>query len=139
MAQSRQSAAIPYRIENGDLRILLITSSRRKRWIIPKGFVEPDLDAGDSALKEAYEEAGVQGRMSINSIGYFDYEKWGEAFRVEVFLLEVNTILQSWPEASVRQRRWFGVMEAAQAVDQPKLRELILAVPAYIQSEANHS
>lgn len=97
------------------------------------------MDAGDSALKEAYEEAGVQGRMSINSIGYFDYEKWGEAFRVEVFLLEVNTILQSWPEASVRQRRWFGVMEAAQAVDQPKLRELILAVPAYIQSEANHS
>ncbi len=133
MSLGKQSAAIPYRIENGHLQILLITSSSRKRWIIPKGFVERGLDASDSALKEAYEEAGVQGRMSVNSIGYFNYEKWGDHFRVEVFLLEVNTILQSWPEAEMRQRKWFSLPEAAAAVDQPDLRALILALPNQIQ------
>lgn len=92
------------------------------------------MDASDSALKEAYEEAGVQGRMSLNPIGYFDYDKWGMFCRVEVYLLEVHSILQSWPEASFRQRKWFPLREAAYAVEQLALRDMILAVPAHIET-----
>ena len=41
----RQSGVIPYRVRKGNLEILLITSRRERRWIIPKGIIEPDYSA----------------------------------------------------------------------------------------------
>src|SRR5210317_1534724 len=49
----RQSGVIPYRVRKGNLEILLITSRRERRWIIPKGIIEPDYSARNSAAKEA--------------------------------------------------------------------------------------
>ena len=37
-----QSGVIPYRIQEGKIEILLITSLKKKRWIIPKGIIESD-------------------------------------------------------------------------------------------------
>lgn len=109
--------------------MLLITSSRRKRWIVPKGLVEPHLSEAESALQEAFEEAGVQGDISAAPIGSFAYSKWGAMCIVAVFLLEVRTVLSAWPEAAVRQRRWMPVAAAASAVEEPDLRALILELP----------
>ena len=50
---------IPYRIKGKKkVEVLLITSVKRKRWIIPKGYVEFNLSPFESAKKEAFEEAG---------------------------------------------------------------------------------
>ena len=51
-AYIRQSGAIPLR--NG--RVCLITSSNGKRWVIPKGLIDPGHTAGETALQEAWEE-----------------------------------------------------------------------------------
>lgn len=128
----KQSAVIPYRRTSEGLKVLLITSSRRKRWVIPKGLIEPMLSAAESALKEAYEEAGIQGEISAAPIGSYAYPKWGTTCVVAVFLLEVTTILDAWPEAAIRQRRWLPVAAAAEAIEEPDLRELILQVPKLI-------
>ena len=56
-----QSAVIPYRLSKNGLEILLITSLKRKHWIVPKGYIEFNLTPFESAKKEAYEEAGVLG------------------------------------------------------------------------------
>lgn len=55
-----QSGAIPYRWYAQQLQVLLTTSRRNKRWIIPKGLIEYHLSAADSAAQEAWEEAGVR-------------------------------------------------------------------------------
>ena len=60
----RQSAVIPYRLREGRVEILLITSRKGKRWVVPKGILEPELTPAESAAKEAREEAGVSGRIS---------------------------------------------------------------------------
>jgi len=39
----QQSAVIPYQIVDGEIEIMVITSSTGKRWVIPKGLVEPDM------------------------------------------------------------------------------------------------
>jgi len=83
----------------------------------------------ECAAREAYEEGGVEGRVSA-SIGTYAYEKMlkNGAFRsltVEVFPLEVAAEMADWPEASERTRRWFSVVEAAAAVDEPDLAALI--------------
>jgi 8-oxo-dGTP pyrophosphatase MutT (NUDIX family) len=61
---------IPYRIRDGKIEVMLITSSTRKRWIIPKGMIEPDMTPQDSAAKEAWEEAGIIGQVATYFDGY---------------------------------------------------------------------
>lgn len=130
----KQSAVIPYRRTAEGLKVLLITSSRRRRWIVPKGLVEPHLSEAESAMQEAYEEAGIRGDVSAAPIGSYAYSKWGATCVVAVFLLDVHTVLDTWPEALFRQRRWLPVAAAAQAVEEPDLRAMILALPTLISA-----
>ncbi|MFQ5572110.1 MAG: NUDIX hydrolase [Rhodothermales bacterium] len=129
-----QSGVIPIRREGDEVQVLLITSRRRKRWIIPKGIIERELGPGASAEKEALEEAGVQGRMTASPIGTYTYRKWGGTCRVQVFILEVEEILGSWREGAFRQRQWMRLEEAAALVDESELKHLILGVPAFLAS-----
>lgn len=122
----RQSAALPFRSDRGSLEILLITSRRKKRWVIPKGVVELDLDPATSAVKEALEEAGIKGQISPRSIGSYQYEKWGGSCSVEVYALAVETTYDAWPE-SYRVRHWLDPVEAADRVNEPELKKIILA------------
>ena len=128
----KQSAVIPYRSVHDRLEILLITSRRGTRWVVPKGVIDLGLSAASSACKEAYEEAGVLGAVSPEPIGEYRYEKWGGMCRVTVFALEVHTVLKRWPEDSSRERQWTTVKVAAQIVKEPKLRRLIRALPKRI-------
>jgi len=130
-----QSGVIPFRYEDGALRILLITSRRKKHWLVPKGIIEPHLSPIESAAQEAMEEAGVRGRIPSRPIGEYDYNKWGGTCHVEVYLLEVVEELLEWPESFFRERRWMSVEEAAALVDQEGLRRLIRLVPGYLTDQ----
>jgi 8-oxo-dGTP pyrophosphatase MutT (NUDIX family) len=120
----RQSGALVYRLESQKLQILLITT-RKGHWTIPKGIVEPDMSPAESAMNEAYEEAGVRGRLVQESIGRFQYRKWGGTCRVEVFLLEATELLAIWPESYFRRRQWMSLQDAADLVKFEELAELI--------------
>ena len=120
----RQSGVLAYRFTQQDPEILLITT-RKGHWTIPKGIVEPDLNPAASAVNEAYEEAGVRGTLVENSIGRFQYRKWGGTCSVEVFLLEASELLASWPEAYFRRRRWLPIQSAAEWVKFDGLADLI--------------
>lgn len=121
-----QSAVIPYRLRDGRLEVLLITSRKRKRWVLPKGVREPDLSAAESAAKEALEEAGIGGRVSAEAVGRYAYRKWGGTCRVEVFAMEVESVLDRWAE-DFREREWLTPEEAARRVDEPALQRLLLS------------
>lgn len=120
-----QSGVIAWRERRCEIEILLVTSSTGKRWVIPKGHIEPDLSAVESAAVEAYEEAGIEGSPNRESLGYYEYRKWGGRYRVEVFLMEVDRQHADWPEAHRRKRRWFSAAKAAQQVDEDGLRQMI--------------
>ena len=71
-----QYGVLPYRVDGeGGVQILLITSKERGRWVVPKGNPIPFLLNYESAAREAFEEAGVEGRISTVPIGSFRYEK----------------------------------------------------------------
>lgn len=127
----RQYAALPWRVGERGIEVLLVTSRETRRWIIPKGWPMKDRTGPEAAAQEAFEEAGVRGAIAEAPLGVFTYMKRladgsGRRCAVKVFALEVAESLDVWPEMTQRQRRWMPPAEAAAAVDEPQLKALIL-------------
>jgi 8-oxo-dGTP pyrophosphatase MutT (NUDIX family) len=116
-----QAGAIPVK----DGRICLITSSNGKRWVVPKGLIDPGHTAREAALQEAWEEAGVAGTLRAEPVGTYLYDKWGGTCHVTVFVMDVTDVAEDWPERTVRQRRWVDPAEALGLIDDRGLREII--------------
>jgi 8-oxo-dGTP pyrophosphatase MutT (NUDIX family) len=127
----RQSGVIPYRVRKGELEILLITSRRERRWIIPKGIIEPDYSARNSAAKEALEEAGVKGGVHSKLLGTYRSRKWGRTCTVKVYPMRVTRIYKVWDEAD-RDRTWVSLKKALKLVSNDGLRQVMKKLPETI-------
>ena len=123
--KEKQSGVIPYRISNGKVEVMLISTRRSKNWVIPKGGIPKAMTPSDSAAKEAWEEAGVVGQVNDNLLGTYKYRKQGKIYTVEVFLLQVEAELSDWLEASTRVRQWLDVSIAAEQVKPAALKRLL--------------
>ena len=128
--ERRQVAALPYRkTAAGEIEVLLITSRETGRFIIPKGWPMKRLGDPDAAAREAYEEAGVTGKVKRKPIGAYSYWKRlareFELLTVDVYLLEVREQREEWPEKGSRRLGWLKQKDAAALVDEPGLRTLI--------------
>jgi 8-oxo-dGTP pyrophosphatase MutT (NUDIX family) len=117
-----QAAAIPIH----DDRICLVTSRRTQGWIIPKGTIEPGESPAETALREAWEEAGLLGSLHSEPVGTYYYQKCGRDCRVTVYLMQVEAAAEQWPERHQRARRWATSSEVIVAIQQPILRKLIV-------------
>ena len=113
----RQAAAIP--VYNG--QVCLVTSSSGRRWVIPKGIIEPGQTAGETALQEAWEEAGLAGVLHSEPVGSYLYDKFGGLCHVTVFLMQVTDEADDWPERLTREREWIAIDEALERVREPGL------------------
>jgi len=127
-----QVAALCYRKTAGKLEILLITSRDTGRWILPKGWPKAGFDASGVAAEEAWEEAGVKSRKRrperIGSYRYDKHLKGGVPVKtdVDVFAIEVEKLYDTYPEMAERNRKWVSPAEAAEAVDEPDLKDLLM-------------
>ncbi len=125
-----QFAALCYRVTKDKPEILLITSRRSGRWIVPKGWPIPDKTPGETALTEAWEEAGVRGKAIEQCIGLFSYLKATDP-RTSlpclglVFPVKVKSLARDYPEAGERRRKWLRPRKAAARISEPELAQLI--------------
>ena len=125
----RQAAAIAYLPESEPLRFVLVTTRRTRRWTLPKGGVEEGFNGPATAVREAWEEAGVLGPAEPAPIGAFRARKvrppdvW--PIEVEVFPVAVSEIRDRWPEAGERRRRFVTVEEARVLLGDPELVRII--------------
>ncbi len=115
MRGCEQVAAVCFRIRRGRIEFLLV-QTRGGRWIFPKGSAEPGLSNAQAAALEAFEEAGVHGRIEESSFARYVRRKAVE-FRdtpIEIttsaYLCEVSR-LDPPPEAN-RNPSWFSPEKA---------------------------
>jgi 8-oxo-dGTP pyrophosphatase MutT (NUDIX family) len=109
---------------------MLVTSRRTRRWIIPKGWPKPGMSSHATAAREAFEEAGVVGKVRKRSIGSFPYVKVlprgaTASCRVQVFPLRVTRQYKKWPEKRERKIVWYAPAEAMKLVADRPLRLII--------------
>lgn len=126
-----QLAALPYRLIEERLEVLLITSRETRRWIITKGWTEKGTKPDDMAAREAFEEAGIRGKIGKFPHDSYRYEKRLTEKRsveclVTVYLLEVDQELEEWLEKAERERRWLSSSQAALEVSESGLVAMLL-------------
>lgn len=129
--ESLQYAALPYVVEDGRPRVLLVTSRETKRWILPKGKPEKNRLPHEVALREAFEEAGLKGTISSEPFARFLSTKRLASGReipcaIEVYLMEVTKVLSEWPEMHERERQWATPGEAAMLSSEAGLVSVLL-------------
>ena len=124
-----QFAALPWRMRGGEVEVLLITSRKRKRWILPKGWPVHGHTPAQAAQREAFEEAGVEGRISGVCLGLYSHVKELEEERlrcvVAIFPLQVERERETWPERHQRKRRWVGLKQAAALIDHAEVKPIL--------------
>ena len=116
-----QAGAVAFREHGGERQYLLITS-QRGRWIFPKGIVEPGETPEETALKEAREEAGIDGKILPDPVASYCDHKWSSECVVELYLLSYAGDCPSWDEKHLRDRRWCSFEEAFRLIGKRKIR-----------------
>ncbi len=133
-----QSAVIAYRRRWWRLRIILVTSRNTRRWVLPKGHIEAGYSPRESAAKEAFEEAGIEGIVGPEKIGTYRYTKSAQSGRgvreVDVYPMAVTLVQNYWQEMDFRHRKWMSVPAAIKAVEEPELKKIL----ATFQKWAKH-
>lgn len=125
-----QFGALCWRIKNGKPQVLLVTSRRRQRWILPKGWPMDGATPVQAAEREAWEEAGVTGKAHSVCLGIFSYIKeLGDGERlpcvVALFPVKVKKQHAEWPEKAERRRKWMSLKEAAKSVEEKELSAIL--------------
>lgn len=121
----RYSAVIPVRLG----KVCMVSSSDGKRWVFPKGRVEQGENAGETALREVWEEAGLLGSLE-DTLGSYLYEKDDKKHFAVVFRMSILEEVKCWPESVKRERCWLNPSEAAERLSRGDtyLRTVLLSL-----------
>ena len=119
-----QVAAVCYRIGDSGIEFLLVRT-RKGRWTFPKGGVEPGLTRAQTAALEAFEEAGVHGRIEEDSFVRYTLRKRDARMssrrievRTQAHLCEVLRL--SPPRESNRNPTWYSPGKAKRRLQEER-------------------
>jgi len=120
----QQASVVPFRRRDDTVELCLITSRTQGNWCFPKGTIEAGETAAEAGLREAFEEAGITGKILGDPLGQYDYLKKKIPRRVTVMLMEVTQCDDAWAEMD-RSRQWINLDEASSIIDSRKLRPFV--------------
>jgi 8-oxo-dGTP pyrophosphatase MutT (NUDIX family) len=133
----RQFGVLALRQRGNAVSVMLVTSRGTRRWIIPKGNPEKGKTGAEVAAIEAFEEAGLLGEVWNKPIGHYLAPKHLTSGKIvqcaiEVYRMDVEEVLDDWPEKGQRARGWYALDEAAMLVGEGGLVALILEMNAQL-------
>jgi 8-oxo-dGTP pyrophosphatase MutT (NUDIX family) len=105
--------------------LVLVVSARRsrKRWVLPKGTVEPDETPAEAAMRELWEEAGVRGRL-LEPVGSAEYFSFQGRIRCDYFVVRYTS--QTPHTREDRKRQWCAVEDAISLLTYASARRVLL-------------
>ena len=116
--KARQVAALPWRLAaDGGLEFLLVTSRTSRHWLLPKGWPIPGKSGLESALQEAFEEAGIHAKGPDTPLGRYAFIKVLHDLTELPCTMAVYGVgnaleVSEWPEKGQRERKWFTQADA---------------------------
>lgn len=111
-----QVAAVCYRIRSGGIEFLLVRTGSG-HWTFPKGGVEPGLTNAQAAALEAFEEAGVHGRIEEAAFTRYIRRKHARRPSRREIATHAHLCEVTWldkPREADRDPTWFSAEKAKQ-------------------------
>ena len=121
----KQVGIIPMKESEGKIKVFLITNRKGTKWILPKGIKEPDKTYVQIAEQEAFEEAGIKGKIFPQVIETYSHRKWKGICKVDFFIMKVNEVYCVYPE-DFRRRKLVSISKAEKFLKNKKLFNIIL-------------
>ena len=130
----KQAGAMPYRWNDGHVEVILVTSRSSGGWIFPKGVIDPGETPESTAVKEAFEEAGIVGVVTGGPLGRYEQEKWGGVAKVDVYPVLVIEVMENWSEQATRQRQSVSLEDAMKMVS-PLLVPILISFAVGLKND----
>ena len=119
----KQYGVLPYLQRSGKTKIILITSRNSNQWIVPKGNRIAQKSKRETALQEAYEEAGLTGQLDQNFKFRLLIMSHGIKTDLTLYPMRVNKpLVKKWPESHQRKRIEVSCDQAQSLVLWPNFR-----------------
>ena len=132
----KEIGAFIYRYHQNNLEIMLVSNRKQTRWILPKGQPESRCSDPEVALEEAYEEAGVAGRLDDCPASIVEYTSASGEVALHIYRMQVERLFEKWPERFFRHRQWVDISTALLMVRKKRLRAAIEQIADEILEQA---
>jgi len=131
----QQAGVIPF-VFDKELKVMIITSKAfPDRWVLPKGHIEEGHSPQATAVREAFEEAGIRGVVSELPVGAYDYQKFGRSYHVLVYMLKITETLDKWPEQSFRKRQLLPLEHVLKNLRDANVMEIVKTAGAALNDK----
>ncbi len=107
---------MPYVYADGCLRVVLVLSRDGNRWGVPKGRLKPGVGKKKVAAQEAWEEAGLRGRIYPNRFVDVIWVQRSTPLTLRLYPFQVDSLSKSYPEKKCRKRRLLQLEKAKQLI-----------------------
>ena len=98
----------------------MLITTKSKSWGLPKGNMIRRLGPTRTALVEAYEEAGIAGKVNKKKIQCMHKNTC-----LNLYPMFVTKVYSSWPEESKRSRKWVKLSEAIRIIGRKELKKTL--------------
>lgn len=146
------AAAVPYRCTDDGPRFLLVRTKGGDKWTFPKGHKEKNESLAEAAVREAREEAGIEGKIDGKRLAKYRYPDGSASgrkkdYRVAAFLLEVHTEgLERTGTDALRELAWTGPDEARRLLEEKRkgkehkyAKKMKRVIDAAVETIARHA
>ena len=122
MAKNKKWGVVPYREKKDGTIDVLVVSTAKDNWVLPKGNLIKRIGRKKTALREAFEEAGVLGKITDEEGEIFE----GKNETLHLYPMKVKKLLAVWPEQTRRKRRWIKLEKAGHWIKRKSMQKAVL-------------
>jgi 8-oxo-dGTP pyrophosphatase MutT (NUDIX family) len=126
---SHRVETIPFIVEDGDVKLFMVRSFTRRRWVFPIGTLKKGEGKLKGCRREAFEEAGIKGKvlsdLPITAIIKSKDKSKSDMMVVTYFPVFVTKQTKEWPEKKLRNRQWVSLDEINHHLKKGDLRKVV--------------
>ncbi len=129
--------AVIFRKTEEGRKFLLIRNKRSAHWGFPKGHIEPGESEEDTAIREVYEETGLNINIIPGFVKKSEYTIQGKIEKsVSIFLAETDEVDYKLQEEEIEECGWFCYEEALRILNYENDKLILTEAESFLGSTA---
>ena len=130
--------AVIFRNDSEERKFLLIRNRRSAHWGFPKGHIEAGESEEDTAIREVYEETGLNIKIVPGFVKKSEYTIQGKIEKsVSIFLAETDECDYRLQEEEIEECGWFAYEDALRILNYENDKYILSEAKRYLETPVN--